>query len=140
MITIYKTSNTYFNHVFVSHNTAPVECTPESLDLFVVLDGSRSVGYVNFGKVQAFLKKLSEEFLIGKDNAHFGVLQFGTVEGTRIEFNLDEYYSNRAVKEAIEKIQFLESRETQTGHALSVVSKEVCYCIIWYGMAWYGMV
>ena len=88
------------------------------------------MGYVNFGKVQAFLKKLSEEFLIGKDNAHFGVLQFGTVKKTRIEFNLDEYYSNRAVKEAIEKIQFLDSRETQTGHALSVVNKEVCCCII----------
>ena len=105
---------------------AIIQCSPESLDLFVVLDGSRSVGYVNFGKVQNFLKKLSEEFLIGKDNAHFGVLQFGTVEGTRIEFNLDEYYSNKDVKNAIEKIQFLDSPETQTGHALRVVNNEVC--------------
>ena len=94
----------------------------------MVIDGSRSVGYENFGKVQIFLKKLSDEFLIGKDNAHFGVLQYGNKIESRIEFNLDKYYSNKEVKKAIANMTFLNSAKTDTGHALSVVNDEVCFC------------
>jgi hypothetical protein len=108
---------------------APVECSPESLDLFVVIDGSKSVGYVNFGKVKIFLKKLADEFKIGKDDAHFGVMQYGDKRESRIEFNLHKHLSNKEVSDAIEKMQFLSSGRTDTGHALSKVNHKVGYYI-----------
>ena len=89
------------------------------------MDGSRSVGYANFGKVQNFLKKLANEFSIGKDQAHFGVMQFGAEIETRVEFNLNDYQSNKEVTKAISEMTFLNSRRTGTGHALSVVNKQV---------------
>jgi hypothetical protein len=109
---------------------APIQCSPESLDLFVVIDGSRSVGYENFGKVKNFLKKLAAEFAIGKNHAHFGVMQYGDKRKTRIEFNLDEHLNNRHITKAIEKMEFLDSGRTDTGHALSVVNNEVCHYIM----------
>ncbi|CAB3999079.1 Hypothetical predicted protein [Paramuricea clavata] len=108
-----------------SFDTAPIQCSPESLDLFVVIDGSRSVGYVNFGKVKTFLKKLADEFLIGKNNAHFGVLQYGDKRESRIEFNLDEHFSNKNVSRGIEEMKFLDSPRTDTGHALSTVNEQI---------------
>jgi hypothetical protein len=116
--------------IFYFHHIAPIECSPESLDLFVVIDGSRSVGYVNFGKVKTFLKKLADEFLIGKNNAHFGVLQYGDKRKSRIEFNLDKHFSNKNVSQDIEEMEFLNSPRTDTGHALSVVNEQVRYCIM----------
>lgn len=77
--------------------------------------------------MQNFLKKLADEFLIGENNAHFGVLQYGDRVKSRIEFNLDKYLSNKAVSKAIEDMKFLNSMRTETGHALSVVNNEVGY-------------
>lgn len=113
-----------------------MQCSPESLDLFVLIDGSRSVGYENFRKVKKFLKKLSKEFLIGKNNARFGVMQYGHKSNprkgvTRIEFNLTQYKSNKEVSNAIKKMNFLDSANTHTGNALSIVNKKVCiFCFL----------
>ena len=114
--------------------------------------------------MKTFLKKLADEFLIGKNNAHFGVLQYGDKRKSRIEFNLDKHFSNKNVSQGIEEMEFLNSPRTDTGHALSVVNEQVRYCImhklyvnlvyitimvpygmvwcgvVWYGMVWYGMV
>lgn len=93
--------------------------------MFVVIDGSRSVGYENFGKVKAFLKKLVAEFSVSETGARFGVLQFGDKKESRIEFNLDDYLSNKALSKGIDRMQFLDSIKTDTGDALKLVNNEV---------------
>lgn len=48
-----------------------------------------------------------------------------TKKKSRIEFNLDEHLSNKEVSKAIEKMEFLDSGRTDTGHALSIVNNKI---------------
>ena len=94
-----------------------VKCD-RAIDLFFVLDGSASVELCNFKKVQHFLAKELAEMDISPNVIHVGLLQFGRLGESRIEFGLNEKNSRESAVPAMEKFKYLNGFGTALGTAL----------------------
>ncbi|XP_028415528.1 collagen alpha-6(VI) chain-like isoform X2 [Dendronephthya gigantea] len=101
----------------------PVHCTQGSVDLFLLVDGSRSITAENFKFVRKFLRKLTAEFDISENAAHVGLLQFSDQKSMSYEFALNEMNSNRQVRKAIKHMKYQAGSRTETGDALRIVNK-----------------
>lgn len=107
------------------HILAPVQCTQGSVDLFLLVDGSRSITAENFKFVRKFLRKLTSEFDIGENAAHVGLLQFSDYKSMSYEFALNEMNSNKQVRKAIKRMKYQAGSRTNTGDALRIVNNFV---------------
>uniref|UniRef100_S4RWK5 VWFA domain-containing protein n=1 Tax=Petromyzon marinus TaxID=7757 RepID=S4RWK5_PETMA len=97
------------------------ECSDkQTADLYLLVDGSSSVGRRNFHLVLRFLAKLVDKLNIGKDKVRVGMVQYsGNMRSPRIkkEFNMGQYADKKKLKAAILRTKYMRGF-TFTGAAL----------------------
>ncbi|XP_075909057.1 uncharacterized protein LOC116955350 [Petromyzon marinus] len=100
---------------------ALTECSDkQTADLYLLVDGSSSVGRRNFHLVLRFLAKLVDKLDIGKDKVRVGMVQYsGNMRSPRIkkEFNMGQYADKKKLKAAILRTKYMRGF-TFTGAAL----------------------
>uniref|UniRef100_UPI00398E543E collagen alpha-6(VI) chain-like n=1 Tax=Pristiophorus japonicus TaxID=55135 RepID=UPI00398E543E len=110
----------------IKHKVIRDMCTKEACsklevaDIIFLIDGSRSIYFLNFDKVLKFIETLINKTEVGVNRVQIGVIQFS--EQTRLEFQLDQYTDKTELLKAIHNIKQL-NEETLTGHALDFTTK-----------------
>ncbi|XP_022079977.1 uncharacterized protein LOC110973441 [Acanthaster planci] len=94
-------------------------CNARGLDLLFVLDGSGSVGSVDFNTTKNFVLTMIDFFDIGPDKTRVGVIQYSTLP--HIEFHLKDNTEKAQLKRAAGNITY-RAGWTHTGAALNVMS------------------
>ncbi|KAJ7341667.1 hypothetical protein JRQ81_006106, partial [Phrynocephalus forsythii] len=89
-------------------------------DLVFLVDGSWSVGRNNFKYILDFIITLVSAFDVGEDKTRVGIVQYST--DTRTEFNLNQYFNQRDLMEAIKRIPY-KGGNTMTGEAIDYLIK-----------------
>lgn len=111
---------------FLNAAARPSEaCVQQPKDLFLVVDGSASIGPSNFKVVRHFLRELVSAVHIGQEMTHVGLLQFSNKQNVKTEFGLDFSYDTDIVKRNIEKLSYQSGDATMTDMALRMVADEV---------------
>ena len=105
-------------------------CSQEPRDVFLVVDGSLSIGETDFEKIRKFLVKLVKSVVVNPNMTHFGLLQFSTLKKTRLEFSLDYSHRESTLLNRIRNLRYQAGESTRTGNALKIVDKEVGACKI----------
>jgi collagen type VI alpha len=100
-------------------------CTQEPRDIFLVVDGSASIGKDQFESVRKFILQLISAVRVHEDYTHFGLLQFSTNEQTKIEFGLDDSHDSNVLMEKVRGLKYQSGLATRTGRALGIVEREV---------------
>uniref|UniRef100_A0A3B5MBE3 Uncharacterized protein n=1 Tax=Xiphophorus couchianus TaxID=32473 RepID=A0A3B5MBE3_9TELE len=91
-------------------------------DIVILVDGSWSIGRINFKLVRTFLENLVNAFDIGIDKTRIGLAQYSG--DPRIEWHLNTYSTKEAVIDAVKNLPY-KGGNTLTGLALNFVSD---YC------------
>ncbi|CAL8273844.1 unnamed protein product [Merluccius merluccius] len=133
-------ANGFFNLFAPSWFSAPKHirsltqrmCSPEALqcsrtclnsvNIGFLIDGSSSVGEVNFRVVINFIKAIAQSLDISDVGSRVGVVQY-TYE-QRMEFGLSEHLSKEAVVGALNKIRYMNGG-TATGEAINYVTNHL---------------
>lgn len=100
-------------------------CSQEPRDVFLVVDGSSSIGRTHFEKIRSFLTTLVKTVVVNENMTHFGLLQFSSREKTKIEFSLDYSFREATLLNRIKYLRYQEGTSTYTGNALKIVEEEV---------------
>jgi len=93
----------------------PQACAEKAVDVIFVLDGSSSVGPKNFTVAQNFINGIVDKFNVSPEGVKIGLLQYST--SPRIEFNLNDHKTKKAVKAAVKNIDWILG-DTHTALAL----------------------
>ncbi|KAK0152538.1 Cochlin [Merluccius polli] len=133
-------ANGFFNLFAPSWFSAPKHirsltqrmCSPEALqcsrtclnsvNIGFLIDGSSSVGDVNFRVVINFIKAIAQSLDISDVGSRVGVVQY-TYE-QRMEFGLSDHLSKEAVVGALNKIRYMNGG-TATGEAINYVTNHL---------------
>ena len=100
-------------------------CSQEPRDVFLVVDGSLSIGNNHFEKIRQFLKTLVKTVVVHPNMTHFGLLQFSSRQKTRIEFSLDYSHREATLLNRIKYLRYQRGTSTFTGNALKIVEEQV---------------
>ncbi|XP_053570261.1 collagen alpha-6(VI) chain-like [Bombina bombina] len=87
----------------------------EEADIYFLIDGSGSIYPEDFIDMKNFMIELISMFQVGANRVRFGVVQYSDVP--QIEFTINEYYTQKSLKEAVKQIYQL-GGGTRTGDAL----------------------
>ncbi|XP_055362274.1 collagen alpha-1(XII) chain isoform X3 [Betta splendens] len=87
-------------------------------DVVFLVDGSWSVGRVNFKYIRNFISAVVSALQIGEDKTRVSVVQYSS--DTRTEFNLNEHLTRPALLRAISSLPY-KGGDTRTGNALNYV-------------------
>ncbi|XP_023819739.1 collagen alpha-1(XIV) chain [Oryzias latipes] len=94
-------------------------CRSEAVaDVVILVDGSWSIGRVNFRLVRMFLENLVDAFDVGIDKTRIGLAQYSG--DPRIEWHLNTYHTKDAVIDAIKNMPY-KGGNTLTGLALTFI-------------------
>ncbi|XP_072902885.1 collagen alpha-3(VI) chain-like [Hemitrygon akajei] len=88
----------------------------ESADLIFLIDGSASVGSVNFQYIRDFIVNLIDNLEIGPDRIQIGVVQYSDEPNT--EFYLNTYSTKTEVLDAVKRLQPKGGEEINIGAAV----------------------
>ncbi|NXV22033.1 CO6A6 protein, partial [Cepphus grylle] len=88
----------------------------EAADIYLLVDGSSSLNYLDFVDMKNFLKEMVRLFDIGMNKVRFGLVQFSHFN--ELEFKLDKYTSASDLIKGIENIRQI-GGNTNTGAALA---------------------
>ncbi|NXY74153.1 CO6A6 protein, partial [Glareola pratincola] len=88
----------------------------EAADIYLLIDGSSSLNYLDFVDMKNFLKDMVKLFDIGMNKVRFGLVQFSHFN--ELEFKLDKYTSASDLIKGIENIRQI-GGNTSTGAALA---------------------
>ena len=134
--TKYKVNSTNPKNYFLF--PAAMICSQEPRDVFLVVDGSLSIGNNHFEKIRQFLKTLVKTLVVSPNVTHFGLLQFSSRQKTRIEFSLDYSHREATLLNRIKYLRYQRGTSTFTGNALKIVEEQVSekprrnsYAIFW---------
>lgn len=106
--------------LYLIHKNCIPGCSISAIaDLVFLVDGSWSVGRNNFKYILDFIVTLVSAFDIGEDKTRVGIVQYST--DTRTEFNLNQYFNQRDLTEAIKRIPY-KGGNTMTGMYLLTLS------------------
>ncbi|KAJ8273127.1 hypothetical protein GJAV_G00097750 [Gymnothorax javanicus] len=95
------------------------ECqTPAIADIVILVDGSWSIGRINFRLVRTFLENLVSAFDVGFDKTRIGLAQYSG--DPRIEWHLNAHSTKEAVIEAAKNLPY-KGGNTLTGLALMYI-------------------
>ncbi|XP_048882366.1 collagen alpha-1(XIV) chain isoform X2 [Brienomyrus brachyistius] len=92
--------------------------TPAIADIVILVDGSWSIGRVNFRLIRTFLENLVKAFTVGADQTRVGLSQYSG--DPRIEWNLNTFSTKDAVIEAVNNLPY-KGGNTLTGLALTYI-------------------
>ncbi|XP_061572452.1 collagen alpha-1(XIV) chain [Cololabis saira] len=87
-------------------------------DIVILVDGSWSIGRVNFRLVRMFLENLVNAFDVGIDKTRIGLAQYSG--DPRIEWNLNSFSNKDAVIDAVKNLPY-KGGNTLTGLALTFI-------------------
>uniref|UniRef100_A0A3P8VM40 Matrilin 2 n=1 Tax=Cynoglossus semilaevis TaxID=244447 RepID=A0A3P8VM40_CYNSE len=96
-------------------NCKKLECSDGIMDLVFIIDGSKSLGPVNFELVKQFVNSIVDSLDISATGTHVGLLQYSTK--VRTEFTLGQYTTVQGVKQAVTRMQYM-GKGSMTGSAL----------------------
>ncbi|MBN3276151.1 CO6A4 protein, partial [Polyodon spathula] len=97
----------------------PQVCRKASVaDIVFLVDGSTSIGDINFQKVKNFLYTFVESLDIGRERVRVGLAQYSDTANQ--EFLMNEYANKTAILEQIQNLQYREG-PTYTGKALEFI-------------------
>ncbi|XP_059920710.1 matrilin-2-like isoform X1 [Gadus macrocephalus] len=91
------------------------ECGNAVMDLVFIIDGSKSLGPINFELVKGFVNAVLDSLDVSRNGTRVGLLQYSTK--VRTEFTLGRYASAGDVKEAVSRVQYM-GGGSMTGMAL----------------------
>eukprot|EP00058_Branchiostoma_floridae_P002095 XP_002587583.1 hypothetical protein BRAFLDRAFT_127705 [Branchiostoma floridae] len=91
----------------------------ELIQLFFVVDGSASLGIMNFEKVKKFMRDAVDSFVIGPGHTSAAVIQYAY--DYRQEIKLNQYQDSASLKNAIACIVYLDGAGTQTAAAINAM-------------------
>ncbi|KAJ8395287.1 hypothetical protein AAFF_G00034890 [Aldrovandia affinis] len=92
--------------------------TPAIADIVILVDGSWSIGRINFRLVRMFLENLVSAFGVSFDQTRIGLAQYSG--DPRIEWHLNAYTTKEAVIDAVKNLPY-KGGNTLTGLALTYV-------------------
>ncbi|KAM3928301.1 collagen alpha-1(XIV) chain isoform 2-T2 [Leptodactylus fuscus] len=92
--------------------------TPANADIVILVDGSWSIGRLNFRLVRLFIENLVSAFNVGSDKTRIGLAQYSG--DPRIEWNLNTYDTKEAVIDAVRNLPY-KGGNTLTGLALTYI-------------------
>ncbi|XP_060937286.1 collagen alpha-6(VI) chain [Limanda limanda] len=97
-------------------------CTQEAVaDIIFMVDGSWSIGTLNFEQIRQFLYTLVNSFDVGPDHVRIGLVQYSTTP--RTEFLLNSYQNKEDILQYISKLPYM-GGGTQTGQGLDFMMRE----------------
>lgn len=76
------------------------------MDIGVIVDSSRSVGWKNYETLKRALTKLTDYFDVSKDGTHFGFIHYNQDATLDFDFSDTSLYSPEALKEKIMEIKY----------------------------------
>ncbi|XP_068789541.1 collagen alpha-6(VI) chain [Struthio camelus] len=88
----------------------------EEADIYLLVDGSSSLDYLDFLDMKKFLKEMIRLFNIGLNKVRFGLVQFSHINEP--EFELNKYKTTRDLIKAIDNVRQI-GGNTSTGGALT---------------------
>ncbi|XP_024154110.1 collagen alpha-1(XIV) chain isoform X3 [Oryzias melastigma] len=92
--------------------------TPAIADIVILVDGSWSIGRINFRLVRTFLENLVRAFSVDFDKTRIGLAQYSG--DPRIEWHLNTHSSKEAVIDAVKNLPY-KGGNTLTGLALTFI-------------------
>ncbi|CAN9503606.1 unnamed protein product [Ophioblennius macclurei] len=92
--------------------------TPAIADIVILVDGSWSIGRINFRLVRTFLENLVRAFSVEFDRTRIGLAQYSG--DPRIEWHLNAHSTKEAVMEAVKNLPY-KGGNTLTGLALTFI-------------------
>ncbi|XP_078599110.1 uncharacterized protein LOC144874618 [Branchiostoma floridae x Branchiostoma japonicum] len=95
-------------------NLQEPQCQAE-MDLIFLLDGSASVGHLNFEKEKKFCRQLVSDFDIGPDKTRVATIQYSIEQQDEFWFNLTDVHS---LRNALGQIVYMDGPGTETGKAI----------------------
>ncbi|XP_075900293.1 collagen alpha-1(XIV) chain-like isoform X2 [Nelusetta ayraudi] len=101
------------DEAFICRSSAPA-------DLVLLVDGSWSIGRINFRLVRTFLENLVRAFQVDQDRTRVGLAQYSG--DPRIEWHLNTHSSKEAVMEAAKNLPY-KGGNTLTGLALTFIQE-----------------
>uniref|UniRef100_A0A674AGB9 Collagen type XIV alpha 1 chain n=2 Tax=Salmo TaxID=8028 RepID=A0A674AGB9_SALTR len=97
----------------------PFVCTTQAIaDIVILVDGSWSIGRLNFRLVRMFLENLVNAFSVGIDQTRIGLAQYSG--DPRIEWHLNAFTTKDAVLDAVKNLPY-KGGNTLTGLALTYI-------------------
>ncbi|XP_076016833.1 collagen alpha-1(XIV) chain, partial [Genypterus blacodes] len=97
----------------------PFVCHTEAIaDIVILVDGSWSIGRINFRLVRTFLENLVNAFDVGFDKTRIGLAQYSG--DPRIEWHLNAFTTKEGVIDAVKNLPY-KGGNTLTGLALTYV-------------------
>ena len=100
------------------------QCRRDPHDIFFVIDGSASIKYHNFEKVQLFLMDFISLLRVEASDINTGLLQFSQKDLTTFVWELGAYTEFDTIMK-IRKMKYQAGSHTSTGDALTRVNNEV---------------
>lgn len=100
-------------------------CTPKKQDVAFVIDSSRSIGELNYRRLQRFTRRLASRLDLEKGRTHLGVLQAGGRKGSRFQFNIGDFPDRSDIFHMINDMKYLDSKYTYMGEALKRIREKV---------------
>ncbi|KAG7470129.1 hypothetical protein MATL_G00136030 [Megalops atlanticus] len=92
--------------------------TPAIADIVILVDGSWSIGRLNFRLVRMFLENLVNAFTVGIDKTRIGLAQYSG--DPRIEWHLNAFNTKDSVIDAVKNLPY-KGGNTLTGLALTYI-------------------
>ncbi|XP_055490682.1 collagen alpha-1(XIV) chain isoform X2 [Leucoraja erinacea] len=92
--------------------------SPAIADIVVLVDGSWSIGRLNFRLVRLFLENLVSAFNVDSDKTRIGLAQYSG--DPRVEWNLNQHSTKEAVLDAVKNLPY-KGGNTLTGLALTFI-------------------
>ncbi|XP_051868952.1 collagen alpha-1(XII) chain-like isoform X2 [Pristis pectinata] len=96
-----------------------LQCTTTAAaDIVLLVDGSWSIGRLNFRQIRSFISKLVQVFEIGPRRVQFGLAQYSG--DPRTEWNLNQYKDKKSLLDAVSALPY-KGGNTLTGMALNYI-------------------
>nr|XP_055076682.1 collagen alpha-1(XIV) chain isoform X1 [Misgurnus anguillicaudatus] len=92
--------------------------TPAIADIVILVDGSWSIGRINFRLVRMFLESLVKAFSVGSEHVRIGLAQYSG--DPRIEWHLHTHRTKESVIDAVKNLPY-KGGNTLTGLALTYI-------------------
>ncbi|XP_069790507.1 collagen alpha-1(XII) chain-like [Narcine bancroftii] len=106
----------------IEETIPPTQATPQEVDrrdIVFLIDGSATIGNVNFMRIREFVTKLVDTLDIGRDRVQVGVAQYS--DNVRTEWFLNSYSTKAELLNHLKGLKVKGGRMVQTGAALDYV-------------------